>query len=128
MESHDVLLAPHSKHTLSLGDTRLRLILSKIAHFHYHLRRHKSGTDLLAEGKLAVLRLYRLKDGNNGIYLASTRDLFKNNVAHLEGTDTTDSTAGYGIEIHNKSSFHLYAYLFAFNPFDYSIGVSTLSV
>ncbi|KAJ7695626.1 caspase domain-containing protein [Mycena olivaceomarginata] len=121
MESHDVLLAPHSKHTLSLGDTRLCLILSKIAHFHYHLRRHKSGTDLLAEGKLAVLRLYRLKDGNNGMYLASTRDLFKNNVAHLEGTDTTDSTAGYGIEIHNKSSFNLYAYLFAFNPFDYSI-------
>ncbi|KAJ6556042.1 caspase domain-containing protein [Mycena capillaripes] len=123
LESRDVLLAPHSKHTLELGDTRLCSILSKIAHFHYHLNRHKSGTDPLAEGEQAVLRLYRLKEGNNGMRPASTRDLFKNNVAHLERADTADSPTGYGIEIYNKGSSNLYAYLFAFNSYDYSIEI-----
>jgi hypothetical protein len=114
MENCDASLAPHSKSFLD--DQQLCSIMSKIAHFHYHLRRYNDGGNSLAEGERPLLRLYRrtTKVGDN---------LFKNNVAHIEIADSADSTAAYGIEIQNRSSLDLYAYLFAFNPFDYSIEV-----
>ncbi|KAJ6541362.1 caspase domain-containing protein [Mycena capillaripes] len=106
-------LEPHSKSFLDPGDTRLCSVLSKIAHFHYHLNRRGGPTNFLA-GEQPVLHMYRLpmKAGSN---------LFKNNVAHLEMADATDSAAEYGIEIRNQSSLDLYAYLFAFQLSDYSI-------
>ncbi|KAJ7755591.1 hypothetical protein B0H14DRAFT_3512338 [Mycena olivaceomarginata] len=43
-------------------------------------------------------------------------DLFENNTAHLNM-----NPHGYGIKIFNKSHWDLYAYLFCFDPSDYSI-------
>ncbi|KAF7345758.1 hypothetical protein MVEN_01596300 [Mycena venus] len=121
MESRHVLLAPHTKRTLPLGDQQLSSVLSKIAVFHYHFRRHLPPMNLHEKGKRTTLHLYRVKAGSHGMRPAS-RDLFKHNVAHLETADGSDSTNDYGIKIRNSSSSNLYAYLFAFNPFDYSIG------
>ncbi|KAJ7736206.1 hypothetical protein DFH07DRAFT_966928 [Mycena maculata] len=105
---------------LSVTDRSLTSILAKIAHFHFHLHRQKSVKGLVVESEAVSLRLYRLKEGTQGVLRTAwpKKNLFKKNVAHI---DMADAATFYGIEILNRTAWDLYVHLFVFNPFDYSV-------
>ncbi|KAJ7167146.1 caspase domain-containing protein [Mycena crocata] len=107
---------PISTLSLHQGES-ISTVMSKLAHFHFHLhRRHASSSRHLpvSSGKPEVtLRLYHLA------HPQTKKNMFKNNIAHVEITPNTRSC--YGIEIRNTGHLDLYAYVFAFDPDDYSV-------
>ncbi|KAJ6541004.1 hypothetical protein DFH09DRAFT_1394922 [Mycena vulgaris] len=95
-------------------------VLSKIAHFHYHLGRQKPPAmqlDSVVVSKMVKLKLYRMAP--NSYRVDDKKNLFKKNVAHLDIAET--EVAHYSIEILNKTHSGLYAYLFSFDPSNYAI-------
>jgi hypothetical protein len=129
-ESLDPFLVEHAgpavTPALCIADDALSPILSKISHFHFYLHRQKFPANKpLMASKDMVLHLYQLKDGEKFDSGKRKKSLFKDNLAHLELTDIRFS---FGMEIRNKSRLDLYAYLFAFDPDDYSIQVSLFKI
>jgi hypothetical protein len=101
-------------------DLSVPSVFAKIAHFNFHLGRQKGpALDNVLVSDYAGLSIYRMTAGDNDLR-PDTTDLFDNNTAHLNMTPH-----GYGIKIFNKSHWDLYAYLFCFDPSDYSITVSS---
>ncbi|KAJ7627877.1 caspase domain-containing protein [Mycena rosella] len=98
----------------------LPAVLSKIAHFHYHLGRQTSPEilpDSVRVSQLAKLHLYRMLPPR---YLTSDKkNLLKRNIAHIDISEI--QSARYTIEISNDSPWGLYVYLFSFDPSNYSI-------
>ena len=117
------LRSPQSRTGTIPRELPLPSVLSKIAQFHFHLGRQKPPATKELESVLVSenvgLRMYRMTDGSDGLK-PNMIDILKDNTARL---DTTDA-AWYGIEIFNKSLRGLFAYLFCFDPSEYSITVS----
>ncbi|KAJ7500001.1 caspase domain-containing protein [Mycena latifolia] len=123
----DPLLAPYTRHyTIPTIPRELDLpsVLNNIAHFYFHLGRQKPAAanmepkelnDVLASQVVELLMYPMMPYGHR--YKPKMSNLLKNNVAHLDLVEGSR----YGFEILNKSGWDLYAYLFCFDPSDYSI-------
>ncbi|KAJ7493699.1 hypothetical protein FB451DRAFT_1490988 [Mycena latifolia] len=121
----DLLLAPYTRNSVVPTIPRelhLPSVLTKIAHFHFHLARQKPQAtkpqelDGVVVGDTVELHMYHMKAGRHG-FQPERNNLLRNNTARLELTDAP----WYGFEITSKSRWGLYVYLFCFDPSDYSI-------
>ncbi|KAJ7227550.1 hypothetical protein C8J57DRAFT_202591 [Mycena rebaudengoi] len=90
---------------------RLADTIDAIAHFHYFLDKHSSTTPIPG----VTLQLHSLR-GNYRFGCKPSPDLLENNRATL-----TDTNTRYAFTVCNTSSYSLFAYLFYFDPNDYSI-------
>ncbi|KAJ7123573.1 caspase domain-containing protein [Mycena epipterygia] len=116
----DCLINTHTRNSIAPRiprDLSLPSVLAKIAHFNFHLEKGSAAKELdnVLVSDYTGLRIYRMT-ADDGLKPDTTMDLFENNTARL-----SMASHGYGIEIFNKSHWDLYAYLFCFDPSDYSI-------
>ncbi|KAJ7607782.1 caspase domain-containing protein [Mycena polygramma] len=104
---------------LSLSDA-----LQKIAHFYFHLGRHKptSSEAFLDSNNLTMtnrvfVRMNHVVRDNEGLSKLGSHVTFRKNIFYLEEEEGCD----YSLTIYNTSNHGFYLYLFYLNPADYSI-------
>jgi len=134
-ESLDPLLRSLSAHIASLHwrDVRqvveIPRVLDAIAHFRYHLGRHRGSNDLLTDLEMSqritdaifsevTIELYRLRPRTSGGYEPETpkKNLLASGIARLPLDDSI-----YGVRLASVSQHKLFFYFFYFDPTEYSI-------
>jgi hypothetical protein len=121
VESLDPLISKYPSPTTSFALQhqleRVPYILDAIAHFNFHLGQYNDSNPL---GGKVEMELYRLT-GPRGKRIPDT------NVGNLLLHDHATIVVGakYGVAMVNHSTYDLFPYLFYFDPFSYSIDVSS---
>jgi hypothetical protein len=104
-------------------DLPLSPVLQRMAHFHFHLLRQRQRPNSLwsqLHSSDVKLKMYCL---NGARVPFMSRNLFRNNLACLPATEKNPEP-WYGLQICNSGPYNLYAYLFCFDPSNYTINVS----